>query len=667
MTPTRRALNTSTESHLEYQDGDHFLRVDAWGTDSARVRAGRGRLIDLDGALVDVPPASNHHVIAQEDGTVLVNGGLRVEVSSKGLLRFSRVADDVELLAEAPAHVTWPGARLFTAAGDGYYRMEQRFRAYADEQIFGMGQHQHGRLDQKGMVLDLVQRNAEVSIPFVLSSRGYGFLWNLPAVGRAEFAENGTRWVADAARQIDYWVTTGDGPAQILSHYADATGHSPMLPEWAAGFWQSKLRYESPQQLLDVAREYRARGLPLSVIVVDYFHWPHLGDWRFDDQDWPDPKAMVEELAALGVRTMVSVWPSVSPLSENYDHLRRAGLLIATEQGMPSHHLFPDKGFGGRPLGVSFYDATNPQARDFVWQVIKKNYFDLGIRLWWLDGCEPEMYPEQFANLRYNAGPGREVANIYPREHVRGFYEHMLGEGETEVVCLVRSAWAGSQRFGAALWSGDIPTTFKALEVQVRAGLSVALSGIPWWTTDIGGFHGGDPGSPEYRELLIRWFQYAVFCPLLRLHGHREPRVEFGASHSGGDNEIWSFGEEAYAILANQLRLRERLRDYILDAMREASVSGLPPMRPLFVDYPQDQLSWHVEDQFLFGPDLLVAPVVQAGARARQVYLPDGASWTDTATGRDYEGGQSITAPAPLEHIPVFFRVGSVDPGISES
>jgi alpha-D-xyloside xylohydrolase len=658
-------LNSRSDNYLEYRDGDHFLRVDAWGADSVRVRAGLGRLLDPEGALVDVPSVSNHRVFAHQDGTALVNGGLRVDLSAKGLLRFSRVDDDVELLAEAPAHFAWPGPRLFTTAGDGYYRLEQRFRAYPDEQLFGMGQHQHGRLDQKGMVLDLVQRNAEVSIPFVLSSRGYGLLWNLPAVGRVEFAENGTRWVADAARQIDYWVTTGDGPAQILSHYADATGHVPMLPSWAAGFWQSKLRYESPQQLLEVAREYRRRGLPLSVIVVDYYHWPHLGDWRFDEQDWPDAKVMVEELAQLGVRLMVSVWPSVSPLSENYEHMRRAGLLIATEQGMPSHHLFPDKGFGGRPLGVSFYDATNTLARDFVWQVIRKNYFDLGIRLWWLDGCEPEMYPEQFANLRYSAGPGREVANIYPREHVRGFYEHMVGEGETDVICLVRSAWAGSQRFGAALWSGDIPTTFEALEVQVRAGLSAGLSGIPWWTTDIGGFHGGDPDSPAYRELLIRWFQYAVFCPLLRLHGHREPRGDFGANHSGGDNEIWSYGDEAYAILAQQLRLRERLGDYILAQMHEASVSGLPPMRPLFVDYPRDRASWHVEDQFLFGPDLLIAPVVRAGARARQVYLPAGASWTDTATGCDYKGGQTITVLAPLERIPVFARVGSSDPGVT--
>jgi alpha-D-xyloside xylohydrolase len=305
---------------------------------------------------------------------------------------------------------------------------------------------------------------------------------------------------------------------------------------------------------------------------------------------------------------------------------------------------------------VSFYDATNPAARDYLWAKVKQNYYDLGVRVWWLDACEPEIFPEQFANLRFAAGPGREVANIYPREHVRGFHEHLAELGEPETVCLVRSAWAGSQRFGAALWSGDISTTFAALGTQIRAGLSVAMSGLPWWTTDIGGFHGGDPDDPEYRELVIRWFQYGVFCPLLRLHGHREPRTSFGAGHSGGHNEVWSFGEDAYLILAEQLRLRERLRDYLGDAMAEAARTGLPPMRPLFVDFPDDPAAWYVEDAYLFGPDLLVAPITELGARSREVYLPAGETWVEMATGAEHAGGQVIQADAPIERIPVFAR-----------
>ena len=643
---------------LHFRSSEHVLKVEPWGADSVRVRVARDCCRDYNLGALDVEaPATPHQV---EDGTLIV-GKLRVDLAENGQLTFSRTGGG-ELLREVPAHFAWPGPRLFSPNGDGYYRLEQRFAAYPDERLYGLGQHQHGRLDQKGLVIDLVQRNAEVSIPFVVSSRGYGLLWNLPAVGRVEFADNGTRWVADSARQIDYWITAGDTPAEILAHYADATGHAPVLPDWASGFWQSKLRYQNQEELLEVGREYQRRGLPLSVLVADYYHWTHLGDWRFDLAEWPDPAAMVKELDSMGVKLMVSIWPSVNPVGESYDDLHDQGLLVGTEQGSPVHQIFPDKGFHGHAHGVSFYDATNPAARDYLWAKVKQNYYDLGVRVWWLDACEPEIFPEQFANLRFAAGPGREVANCYPREHVRGFHEHLTAIGETDVVCLVRSAWAGSQRFGAALWSGDIPATFAALRGQIRAGLNVAMSGLPWWTTDIGGFHGGDPDDEEYRELMIRWFSYGVFCPLLRMHGHREPRQGFGAGHSGGPNEVWSYGEQAYAIITSQLRLRERLRDYIGEAMAQAAHTGLPPMRPLFVDFPGDPAAWEVDDAFLFGSSLLVAPVTEPGARSRVVYLPGDATWIDVATREQYPGGTTVHADAPLERIPVFARANGNSP-----
>ena len=650
--------HTGDRTYLHQRGADHWLRVDGWGENSVRVRAGRGVPVEVPGALLD-DGGSNAIVEIAAEGSVLTNGELRVVLSSAGNLTFSRVSDGVELVAEEPAHFAWPGSRLFASTGNGFYRLEQRFRAYAGERVFGLGQHQHGRLDQKGMVIDLVQRNAEVTIPFLVSSRGYGFLWNLPAIGRVEFAENGTRWVADSARQIDYWVTTGPNPAAILGNFADATGHSPAFPTWAAGLWQSKLRYRTQEELLSVARDYHSRGLPLDVIVADYYHWTRLGDWRFDPHDWPDVEAMTEELKQLGARLMVSVWPSLSPLSTNYQPMRDAGHLIRTEQGLPTHHLFPDKGFDGQPLGVSFYDATSADAREYLWDQVRANYFEHGVKLWWLDGCEPEMYPEQPGNLLFAAGTGGEVANLYPREHTRGFYEHMLNAGESDVVCLTRSAWAGSQRYGALLWSGDIDATFAALRAQVRAGLNVAMSGIPWWTTDIGGFHGGDPDSLEYRELLTRWFQYAVFCPVLRMHGHREPREGFTAGHTGGPNELWSYGPDTYQALVGQLQLRQRLRDYIVRQMGEASRSGLPPMRPIFVDFPADESAWSVDDQYMFGPDLLVAPITEAGAVAWTVYLPGGATWVDTATGEEHRGGVSVELETPIQRIPVLCRAGA--------
>jgi alpha-D-xyloside xylohydrolase len=634
--------------------GHEVLRVEPWGRNGARVRIGLGAEDDP-GALLERPAAEGEASL-DDGGARLVVGELTVTLDGDGLLRFSRTSDGEELLAEEPIHFWWPGPRNFSATGNGYYRIEQKFRAYAGERLYGLGQHQHRRLDQKGVVLDLVQRNAEVSVPFLVSSRGYGFLWNNPAVGRVELAESGTRWVADSSRQIDYWVTAGS-PAEIAEHYADAVGHPPMLPEWAAGFWQSKLRYRTQEELLAVAREYMERNLPLSVIVCDFFHWPHLGEWRFEPADWPDPEAMVAELAEMGVRLMVSVWPSVSTLSENYREMLAGGLLVATEQGTPFHTEFPDRSAVAPP--VSFYDPTNPVAREYLWSKLRDNYYGCGIRVFWLDACEPEIVPGHPRNLRFDAGPGEAVINRYPLDHARAVHDGMRAAGEDEIITLCRSAWAGSQRYGAAVWSGDIGATFEALRAQIAAGLNIGLSGIPWWTTDIGGFHGGDPDDPDYRELVIRWFQYGVWCPLFRLHGDREPRMPLGVAKTGGPNEVWSYGDEAYTIIAALLRLRERIRPYILEQMRLASERGTPPMRPLWFDDPGDEVAWTVEDEFCFGPDVVVAAVTELGARVRDVYLPRRADWRRLVNGETFRGGSWYEVEAPLESIPVFVRKGA--------
>ncbi|SFD80560.1 alpha-D-xyloside xylohydrolase [Actinopolyspora alba] len=645
---------------LEWTHGQETVRIEPWGRDSLRVRAGFAPLVDdFPGALVERPESGEAPGITIEDSLArITNGSLTAEIDTAGMLRFVDTSDGGELLAEQPAHFWWPGPRLYGSSSGSSRRMEQCFRAYDGERIYGLGQHTHGLLDQKGTVLDLVQRNAEVSIPFLLSSRGYGFLWNNPAVGRVEFAHNGTRWVADSTRQLDYWVTTGRTPADLLGNYTEVTGRPPMLPEWAAGFWQSKLRYRSQEELLEVVREYRRRGLPLSVIVSDFFHWPHLGEWKFDPAEYPDPAAMLRELDEAGVRLMVSIWPSVNPLSENFERMSREGLLVETEAGVPYHAPWRDKGFDVE-MPVAFYDATNPRARRFVWDRAREHYYDLGVRVWWLDACEPEIRPGTPENLRFAEGPGREVFNLYPLRHAQGFHDGMRDEGETEIVSLCRSAWAGSQRYGAALWSGDIDATFESLRAQVRAGLNVALSGIPWWTTDIGGFHGGDPDSEYFRELVVRWFQYGVFCPLFRLHGNRDPRMPLGPEMTGGPNEVWSFGEQAYESIRETLFLRERLRPYLMEQMRVAHERGLPPMRPLFVDYPDDERVWDVEDQFLLGPDVLVAPVTEYGARERSVRLPHGDRWVGAWDGRTFDGGSTITVGAPLETVPVFRREGA--------
>jgi alpha-D-xyloside xylohydrolase len=452
-------------------------------------------------------------------------------------------------------------------------------------------------------------------------------------------------------------VTTGATPAEIVSRYASATGLPPMLPEWASGFWQCKLRYKNQEELLEVAREYRRRGLPLSVIVCDYFHWTRQGEWRFDPAEWPDPQAMVDELRELGIELMVSIWPTVNPNSENYAEMDTRGLLVRNVAGLPLHLALWDKGTDGHAF-MRFYDATNPEARRYIWEKVTDGYGRYGIRAFWLDACEPEGLAENSEDARYFAGRGTEAQGIYPREHARGFYEGLRASGEAHPLMLCRSAWAGSQRYGAAVWSGDIESTFEALAAQIPAGLNIGISGIPWWTTDIGGFRHGDPTTDYFRELVVRWFQFGVFCPLFRVHGVREPGPLIGSEQTGAPNEVWSFGEEAYELIREQLALRERIRPYVMEQMASASATGMPVMRALFLEFPDDEAAWGIVDEYMFGPDVLVAPVTALGVRERNVYLPAGPSWLDAWTGKPVETNGWVSAKAPLARIPVYLRAG---------
>jgi alpha-D-xyloside xylohydrolase len=369
---------------------------------------------------------------------------------------------------------------------------------------------------------------------------------------------------------------------------------------------------------------------------------------------------MVRELEEMGIKVMISVWPTINGISDNYQKMKERGYLIETNRGLPSHWNLTDTNAPGLPAPVYFYDATNPEARKFIWEQIEKGYHQHGIKVFWLDACEPEMYPTDPENLRYHLGNGLAVTNIYPRMQAQAFFEGMKSSGEDEIITLCRSAWAGSQKFGAAVWSGDIESTFEELQSQVRAGMNIGISGIPWWTTDIGGFHGGDPKSPYFKELIVRWFQFGVFCPLFRLHGNRLPADLEKYWLSGGPNEVWSFGDTAYQIISELLHLRERLKPYIMEQMIAAHEKGTPPMRPLFYDFPEDKTAWDIEDQFLFGPDLLVAPVLSEGARFRDLYLPKGASWRNPYTSETFSGGQWLTVDAPLQKIPLYIR-GDVD------
>jgi alpha-D-xyloside xylohydrolase len=431
------------------------------------------------------------------------------------------------------------------------------------------------------------------------------------------------------------------------------------MPEFGLGFTQCRMRYRNQEELLSVAREHKRRGLPMDMIVADFFHWTIQGDFKFEPADWPDIPRLVGELKSLGIELMVSIWPTVDARSENRAEMEDRGLLIQVDRGLRINMNWMGE--------TCFFDATNPEARAFVWQKAKENYFRHGIKVFWLDEAEPEFGIYDFDLYRYHAGPALKVTNIYPAMYAKGFYDGLKAEGVENPLCLVRTAWAGSQRYGALVWSGDIHSSYRSLREQLAAGLSMAMAGIPWWTTDIGGFHSGYADQEDFRELLVRWFQWGTFCPVFRLHGdrlpYRKPEVpvrngiqQFG---SGSDNELWSFGDQAYPVLAEHLHLRERLRPYLRSLHRAAHEKGTPIMRPLFYDFPRDDQAWNEETAYMLGPDLLVAPILEANQTSRSVYLPAGAQWTNAHTGQVHGGGVTIEAPAPYEHLPLFLKDGA--------
>ena len=642
-------------SRLICRRDDETIWIEPWGKDSLRVRCSVNKEIVEEAHALLKPGVLTAEIDIEGETAVIRNGSLEGRILADDRLAFFRTDTGEELLAQPAGHrQIGPRPRRYQQLQRDLHWIEVKFKAYDDEHCYGLGQHQHGLLDQKGSVIDLHQYNTEVTIPVLISSRMYGFLWNNPAMGQVELGYSGTRWVAQASRQIDFVIFTGNNYGELMGRYAEATGHAPVLPSWASGFWQSKCRYLSQDELLAVARRHKELSLPLSVIVADYYHWPAMGEWQFDSKCWPDPEGMVRELEEMGVKLMVSIWPSVNPACEDFQRMQSQGLLADVIEGSQAVLHFPDTYSDGR-VDLYLMDPSNPRTREYWWKKIRENYYSKGVRLWWLDAIEPETILKERADMKYLAGTGAEVGCRYPMWCQQTFYDGMKSAGEEEIVTLCRSGWAGSQRYGAAIWSGDVYSTWEAFRKQVPAGLNIGLSGIPWWTTDIGGFIGGQTDSPEFHELLIRWFQYGTFCPLFRLHGSRVPKV----GPKSADNEVWSFGPEAFEILKKFMFIRERMRPYIMEQMKAAHPTGTPPMRPLFFDFSEDAKAFEVADAFMFGPDLLVAPILYEGAREREVYLPAGTEWINAWTDRRFAGGQTVTAEAPLEIIPLFVRDGA--------
>ncbi len=647
------------------------VRIDGWGTNALRVRATKLKAMPAHEHALSEDVAHNAAVSIDEahQCASITNGRLKATVNEVGILTFYR--DDKLILQEY--YSNYGGSvrkeaicykmvsREYKGLASDGFRITVRFESDPDEKLYGMGQYQMPILNLKGCDIPLEQRNSQVSIPFCVSDKGYGFLWNNPATGEAVFGRNMTKWISDESDMVDYWITVDDTPADIVRNYTDCVGRAPVMSKDYLGLWQCKLRYRTPDEVLDVFRKYKELGIHLDVIVIDFFHWPYQGDWCFDEKYWPRDKvkAMVDEIHAEGTKIMVSVWPSVDKKSSNYYEMDQKGLISTTDTG--SVQTYDYQGDCGT------VDYFNPEAREFVWNKCKQNYKDLGIDLFWLDNAEPDSTTYDFDNYRYFTGRGSKVGCEYPKNYARAFAEGQNSIGDTEAVNLLRSAWVGSQKYRVLVWTGDVQSNFESFKDQVIAGQNMGLAGIPWWTTDIGGFMTPNCKDPDFIELLIRWYQYGVFCPVFRMHGCRGPEGDIphlddrdfggGYLYTGYPNEIWSYGEEAFEIMKKYLDVRLSIKDYVAGLMKETSETGAPLIRSMFYEFPEDKQCWDLPTQYMFGSSYLVAPVLELGARSRQVYLPAG-KWENLETKEIIESkGEFVTADAPLDVIPVFKKV----------
>ena len=647
------------------------LRVEGWGTDGLRVRSTiLPTFPKTDHALTEDVPKTAAVSISKESAEI-VNGDIRATVNSVGILCFYK-KDGADWKLILQEYYSFYGgsirkesicfkilSREYQGIGSDSFKLTARFESNPGEKLFGMGQYQHPYLNLKGCVLPLEQRNSQVSVPFLVSDQGYGMLWNNPAPGEVTFANNITKWIAEETDELDYWITVGETPKKLVENYTACVGRAPVMKDDYLGLWQCKLRYRTPEEVLEVAHKYQELGIKLDVIVIDFFHWPYQGDWRFDPVYWPEDKvrAMVDELHGMGTKVMVSVWPSVDKRSENFYEMYEKGLLSRTELG--SEQTYDYQGDCGT------IDYFNPEAQQYIWEKCKKNYRDLGIDLFWLDNCEPDQVKYDFNNVRYYTGRGSKVVNEYPKKTAEAFYNGLTADGDSDFVSLIRSNWVGGQKYHTLLWTGDVQSNFESFKDQVIAGQNVGLAGIPWWTTDIGGFMTEDVNDPAFVELLIRWYQFGAFCPILRMHGDRGPFTiepldnrDFGGGylHTGQPNELWSYGDEAYRIMKKYLDLRLSMKDYIAGLMEDAAKNGSPLIRTMFYEFPEDPKCWELPEQYMFGPDYLVAPILTAGATERTLYLPAG-KWKNIENGDIVERGDFVTVPAPLDVIPVFKRM----------
>ncbi len=525
--------------------------------------------------------------------------------------------------------------------GGEAYSVEQVFQVSEDECFYGLGQHP-GFFNYNGRTVTLIQRNWDVAIPFLVSSRGYGILWDNYSMTRFESfrddGDNRVRLWSEASDAIDYYLIYGPDLDMVIASYRRLTGGAPLLPIWAYGYWQSKERYKTQDEMVEVAKTFREKGIPLDIIVLDWKYWGRYGwnAFKFDEESFPDPEGMVRDLHELGVHVLISVWPTFDEDTDVYRDMEARGFICP---------------------GTRCYDPFNDEARKLYWEYIRKAFFELGFDGWWLDATEPETgvgwssFYTPFHSTITAVGPGSKYLNAYSLMTTRAVYEGQRSISNRRVVILTRSSFIGQQRYSAITWSGDICHDWGILREQIAAGLNFSISGIPYWTTDIGGFFSGNPETESYREVFVRWFQWGVFCPIFRVHGTTYAK------------EPWRFGSEYEKILVKYMVLRYRLLPYIYSHAWRVTSEGYTLMRPLIMDFRMDPKVADIDDQYMFGSAIMVSPVTLPRIPSRRVYLPRTmGGWYDFWTGKRISGGLSIETPTPLDTIPLHVKAGSIIP-----
>jgi alpha-D-xyloside xylohydrolase len=558
---------------------------------------------------------------------------------------------------------------------DSGYRVGAVFDSPADEHYYGLGQHQQGFLDLREHRIECWHEYSAIGgqtvcVPFMVSSRDYGLIWDNPSKTTIDLGFNLQNvWSSEVGDRVSFFVIAGDTSDEIYEGYRQLTGVAHMLPKAAYGYIQSKAIYPTQEQLMAVAKGYRDRNLPLDVLVVDFLNMTKQGELDLDPARWPDAAAMNKQLQSMGITTLLSVWPHFAPGTRYYDMLRQKGWLIHTADGAPDFGHFTDA------IGPNI-DTTNPAAARWWWESIRDRYVKpYGFSYIWLDETEPDIDP---ARDFFYVGSGTRYYNVYPLFHTSSVYEGFRRDfGDSRrVMILARAAYLGAQRNGTVFWSSDIRSTWDMLKRSIPAGLNFTASGMPYWDTDIAGFFSPsipstyraahtplvDPsdaqdnvdGYEDYPELFVRWFEWGVFQPVMRAHGERE------------HNEVWAYGKQAEPILEKYLRLRYQLMPYIYSLGFHTYQTGAPYMRALFMDYPDDPNVADIGDEYMFGPALLVAPVTEQGATSRRVHLPAGNDWYNFWTNERLQGGQTVDVSAPIDTLPLFVRAGSILPLGSE-